>query len=643
MMGKMWRMFVMALMLAAAAAPARAVGAGTAANSLAVNVIVVFHQQIDEQAVETLHGRITKRFDVLPAVAASIPASAVELLRRWPGVDYVQQDTTVAIDSQAANWGVAETKAAVMHTRGITGKGVKIAILDTGVDLHHPDLSVAGGACLLSYCPNSYQDDNGHGTHVAGIIAAKDNNIGSVGVAPEASIYALKVLDRYGEGNVSTILAGIEWAIKHQMDIINLSLAAPEDVPVLKEAVEKAYKSGILVVAAAGNNGHANGAGDTVEYPAKYDSVVAVAAVNQDHVRMPYSATGAAVEMAAPGEGIYSTVPVSLDPDGRHDGYTYMSGTSMAAPFVSGVLALYKQQYPERTNAQLRQMLRDRALDLGAPGKDPWYGYGLVQAMPNTPPELEVKLLSANHGEVSFSVTPSGSDVKGYRVYRNGTLIEPLQTAAIYQDYVVKGTYRYAFSSVHRDGTESEPIGFMEVTVSDPYYKDLSVHSWYMPEIVYLSSQGIVSGYRDGTIRPYAAITRAEAAVMLGRALHLDGTKRETAFRDVDSADFASGYIQSAYERGLISGYPDGTFRPQQPITRAETAIVLSRAYDLPDGAPVVFRDVTPNVTGHDAIAKLAAARIAGGYPNGTFRPYQFVKRLEFFVFAARASNERFR
>ena len=639
-MKKWWMLTICIVFIVAAVVPVRA---AAASHPLFANVIVVFQQQVDEQAVKTLHGNVTKRFEVIPAVAATLPVTAVELLRRWPGVDYVQQDTTVAIDGQITDWGVEKVKAPVMHTHGVTGKGVKIAILDTGVDLKHPDLRVVGGACVLSYCPNSYQDDNGHGTHVAGIIAAKDNDIGTVGVAPDASIYAVKVLDRYGEGNVSDILSGIEWAMKHRVDIINLSLAAPEDAPALKAAIRKAYESGILVVAAAGNNGYANGTGDTVEYPAKYDSAIAVSAVNKENVRLPYSATGPAIEVAAPGEGVYSTVPVALDGDGRRDGYTHMSGTSMAAPFVTGVLALYKQQYPERTNIELRQMLRDRALDLGTPGRDPWYGYGLVRAVSNQPPELKVKLLSVKKGEVAFSVTLSGSAVKGYRVYRNGKQIETLQTAGTYTDYVVKGTYQYEFASIRNDGAESALTAPITVNVPDPYYKDVSASAWYMPEIAYLSSRGIVSGYNNGTIQPYNTITRAEVAVMLGRALHLDATKRATVFRDVASSDFASGYIQSAYERGLINGYLDGTFRPQQPITRAETAIILSRAYPLPGGSSMMFKDVTARVTGHEAIAKLAAARIAEGYPDGTFRPYQFVKRLEFFVFTARADNERFR
>jgi subtilisin family serine protease len=614
-----------------------------ASETKRTNVIILFKKHVDEKAVEQLQGKVYQRFDVIPALSANVPLASMDLLRQLPEVEYVQQDETVTIDGQVVGWGITKTKATGMHVRGVTGKGVKIAILDTGIDTNHPDLHVSGGACMLSYCPNAYNDDNGHGTHVAGIIAAKNNHIGVLGVAPEASIYAVKVLDRFGEGTISTVLAGIEWAIQNHMDIINLSFAASEGSPVLKEAIDKAYQKGILVVAAAGNNGNEKGTGDTVEYPAKYDSAIAVAAINNQNVRVAYSATGPAVEVAAPGENIYSTVPVACDLDGNPDGYTWMAGTSMAAPFVSGILALYKQQYPNKTNVELRQMLRANAMDLGTPGKDDWYGYGLVQAEQNKPPQLKVKLQSNAAGVVNFSVTPLADSIQGYNVYRDGKQIKKLQSSSSFTDYVLKGTYRYQFSSVYSDGTESALSNPITVTLSEPDYKDLTNGIWYTPHIVYLFSKGIVTGYNNGTIKPNDFVTRAEAVTMLGRALHLDSTKRSTVFKDVGSANSASGYIQSAYERGLVNGFPDGTFRPQQPITRAETAMLLAKAYQLPSASSITFKDVTDKVTGHAEIYKMAAANITKGYPDGTFRPYQLVKRLELFVFIARAENDIFK
>ncbi|NYD11757.1 minor extracellular protease Epr [Clostridium beijerinckii] len=230
-----------------------------------------------------------------------------------------------------------------------TGKGVKIGIVDTGI-ANHEDLSVAGGAAFTSYT-TSYLDDNGHGTHVAGIIGAKNNGYGIVGVANEASLYAIKVLGNDGAGYLSDIIAGIDWCITNKMDIINLSLGSSVPSTALQQEVDKAYNQGILVVAAAGNDGTSDGSTDTVDYPAKYSSVIAV---------------------AAPGVNVLSTY--------LNNKYVSMSGTSMSAPFVTGDLALLKQANPGLSPNKLRAKLNENVIDLGISGKDSWYGYGLIQA-----------------------------------------------------------------------------------------------------------------------------------------------------------------------------------------------------------------------------------------------------------------------
>jgi hypothetical protein len=607
------------------------------------DVIVLFKNDIDESIIEELQGKVYQRFETIHALSVSMPSANVPVLRQHPEVKFVQQDQLLTIQGQVVGWGMTKTKANQVHPQGVTGKGVKIAVLDTGIDTKHPDLHVSGGACLLTECPKSYNDDNGHGTHVAGIIAAKNNSIGTIGVAPDASIYAVKVLDSEGVGTTSTVLAGIDWAIRNHMDIINLSLSTPESDPALKAMIDKAYQQGILIVSAVGNNGNSQGTGDTVEYPAKYDNVIAVSAINQNNVRVSISATGPEVEVAAPGEAIYSTVPVAYDFDGNYNGYTWMTGTSMAAPFVSGILALYKQQYPYKTNVELRELLKTNAVDLGNPGKDNWYGYGLVQTEGSEPPQIGVQLQSSKGGIVKFSIKSLGDNVQGYNVYRNGKKVKELQTSLTFTDYVLKGTYHYQFSTISSKGKESSLSSPFTVTVSSPYYKDLTNENWYAPHIIYLSSQGVVTGFNDSTIRPKSLVKRSEAVAMLGRALGFNSTKRKTVFKDVDPGSFASGYIQSAYEQGIVSGFPDGTFRPDQPVTRAEMAILLSRAYQLSDASSVTFKDVTEGVTGYAEIYKVASANITKGYPDGTFKPYQYMTRSEFSVFVARAENEEFK
>lgn len=187
-------------------------------------------------------------------------------------------------------------------------------------------------------------------------------------------------MDADGSGYVSDIISGIDWSITNQMNIINLSLGLSSESLALKEVVNKAYNSGVLVVAAAGNSGKTDGTGDTVNYPARYDSTIAVAATNSLDARAYFSSTGTAVDVAAPGDRILSTFIGNQ--------YVYMSGTSMAAPYVAGNLALLKQAYPMLSASDLRKKLESNVVDLGLVGKDTFFGFGLIQApivLANTP------------------------------------------------------------------------------------------------------------------------------------------------------------------------------------------------------------------------------------------------------------------
>ena len=177
-------------------------------------------------------------------------------------------------------------------------------------------------------------DDNGHGTHVAGIIAGQGKDGGVFGVAPQVTIIPVKVLNADGSGNLSDVVSGIYWAMTHGARVINMSLGAPTSAAALEQAVHKAYQAGVVIVAASGNDGEnasRSGGASTVDYPGAYPWVIAVAASDRsDHIA-PFSSFGPAVDITAPGDGILSTVP---------NGYEKMSGTSMASPHIAGVAAL---------------------------------------------------------------------------------------------------------------------------------------------------------------------------------------------------------------------------------------------------------------------------------------------------------------
>ncbi|MDN7226363.1 S-layer homology domain-containing protein [Planococcus sp. N064] len=167
-------------------------------------------------------------------------------------------------------------------------------------------------------------------------------------------------------------------------------------------------------------------------------------------------------------------------------------------------------------------------------------------------------------------------------------------------------------------------------------------HSFY-DEMTYLMEKGVISGYVDGTVRPDVEVTRAQAAVMIGRLKGLDGTKKVTPFRDVKADYFASGYIAEAAEAGYLKGYGDGTFRPDAPIIRGDMALIIERVFDLAFTFSHSFKDVPENAYYAEAIRKILAANITIGYADNTFRPRLEVTRGQFSAFLARALEPKFK
>jgi len=173
-------------------------------------------------------------------------------------------------------------------------------------------------------------------------------------------------------------------------------------------------------------------------------------------------------------------------------------------------------------------------------------------------------------------------------------------------------------------------------------FDDFFANDPFAFEVIYLHEQGIITGYPDGTFRPHAPVTRAQAITMIGRALELDGTKRATPFKDVGAGHFASGYIASGAEAGIINGFPGNLFRPSQQVTRAQTAAMLDRAFDFPDAPASSFSDMNPNHYAYEAVSRLAYQGVIRGYPDNTFRPNAVVTRVHFAAFLARALEPSF-
>ena len=216
------------------------------------------------------------------------------------------------------------------------GTAVRVAVIDTGIDLDHPDLyeNIKGHINIIKP-KKSGDDDSGHGTHVAGIVAAADNAIGVSGVGPEIDLFAVKVLDKKGRGRLSDLIDALAWCIDNDIQAINMSLGSLQDNPSFHEAVKNTYQAGVTLIAAAGNYGQEGG---VISYPARYPEIIAVSSVDQFGNLDPFSSHGDEIDLAAPGVDVRSTFNAGS--------YRLMSGTSMAAPHVTGTVALILSTIP---------------------------------------------------------------------------------------------------------------------------------------------------------------------------------------------------------------------------------------------------------------------------------------------------------
>jgi serine protease len=411
--------------------------------------------------------------------------AAAKVLRADPLVRYAEPDAIRHTLAQSTPYGITMVTAPTLWptTRGL---GAVVADLDTGIDLAHPDLPAPALSESFIF-GETVQDGHGHGTHTAGTIAALNNTIGVVGVAPECTLIAGKVLSNSGSGPDSSVAAGIDWAVAHHARVISMSLGGSDNGQALHDSCDAALAAGVLVVASAGNSNTA-----TPSYPASFSSVLSVAAVDSSMARASFSNFGPTISLSAPGVGVTSTYvaavatwnsvghsanPLSGSADGiatgnaiycdigdtaaafpttvsgniahirrgsgtfqlkvqnavdagaigviisnnvsgnftgtlnqnfdipvvaisQADGdnlqaadgtsatintagshvYAGLSGTSMACPHVSGVASLLFAVRPTATPAQVRTAMEQTAIDLGDPGRDDNFGYGLVQA-----------------------------------------------------------------------------------------------------------------------------------------------------------------------------------------------------------------------------------------------------------------------
>ncbi len=420
------------------------------------------------------------------------PAAAVALYSRLFGVEYAEPNyiaTTAALatpndPSYASQWGLGKISAVSGWSRLFSSypastTGATIAIIDTGVQADHPDLSgrvLAGANCLSGTCSNGNSaDDNRHGTHVAGIAAARTNNgVGVAGVALTSPILPVKVLNSSGSGSYAAIAAGINWAVSHGAQVINMSLSGTSSSTTLCTAVSNAVSSGVIVVAAAGNN-----SSSSPVYPAACNGSIGVAATtSSDTAASSFSNFGYPnVFVSAPGDSIYSTFNGSS--------YGTLSGTSMAAPHVAGLAALLRTKTPGITVASVKNILATQSDKIGSSSlysSDPFsqgstwssaYGYGRINVdralggggshaaasasagrRDTEPPSVPTGLTAPSSGtsvSLSWNASDDNVGVAGYEVQRcqgagcspATTIATPAITSLVDSGLLASTTYRY--------------------------------------------------------------------------------------------------------------------------------------------------------------------------------------------------------
>jgi subtilisin len=322
-----------------------------------------------------------------PIVTATVTEKELQALKKSKDIASVEEDAPMrafgaarpellfegqpSVTAETVPSGISQVKAP--QAWDITrGKGIKVAILDTGIDERHPCLApnMRAGQSFVPH-ETSTMDHNGHGTHCAGTVAAAFTGAGVVGVAPAASLYPVKVLDSQGSGNFSWLIAALDWCIENEIHIASMSLGAAMAPTAVSQMCDVAFAEGVLLVAAAGNSG------DRVGYPAAFGSVIAVSAIDAANMIAGFSCRGPEIELSAPGVDVLSTVPGG--------GFSRFNGTSMACPHVAGAAALAwgSHRFPTGDlpqNITIRRLLAHTAFDLGAPGRDELFGFGRVDA-----------------------------------------------------------------------------------------------------------------------------------------------------------------------------------------------------------------------------------------------------------------------
>ena len=538
----------------------------------ASQVLVKFKPSVSAQSVAALnaaHGTtVVSQLSALGVYKLSGAASVEGLVRAYsadpsveyaePNFIYVPMSTTPDDPYFSQQWGLTNIKAPQTWDIQKGTSEVIIAVVDSGLDLSHEDLQnrvYTGFRWNYNDSNTDVTDLYGHGTHVAGIIGAETNNgIGVAGVTWDCKIMILKVFDVNGTGDTMDILSNaVMDAANHHAKVINMSLGGTSFSSTFNSALQTVHGQGCVLVASAGNEGDS-----TIKYPASYDNVISVAAVDRYDVRASYSNYNAYVDVSAPGgqgslhssNRVLSTLPsyhFTLQNDGYYNNYDSLQGTSMSTPFVSGFAGLIFSQHPTWAPASVEALIFSSVdhLGSGAAGtRNDQYGYGRINMYkafdvgPPAPPSAPAA--QQNRNQVSLNWTASTqSNLERYLIYRSSAQAGPYTlTASVdatqtsYTDTVTQeGAYYYKVSALDAAGLESALTAATAVTVA---FTLADVYVYPNPVLLVPSAEVVFGGLKGNeTIRLYTMTGEFITSTRLQGAVQWQWNARNAAGKAV--------------------------------------------------------------------------------------------------------------
>lgn len=474
--------------------------------------------------------------------------------------------------------------------RGFDGGGVTIALIDTGVYDRHEELQggnvLATIDMLRSAGPDPAGDNNGHGTFIAGLLAAlRDNGTGIAGMVNGASILPFRCFTNADETKLDYVVRAIYSAVDdYGCDVINLSVGLEEDIYLLRDAVDYAAGKGVIIISAVGNEGT-----DALNYPAAYDCVVGVGSVDVENHVSAFSQRNGSVFAVAPGEALISTGTQSPH------AYVRWDGTSFACVHATALAAVAKQYDKSIDATRFMRLLRQSAVDLGPPGYDEDYGWGLINAAAFLDAMLAENAESAP--APMLALAPGPELVPELPVY-DGRFTDIVGHWA--EGEIAVAVERRIFGGM--TGTEFRPdytlsramaAALLYRLAGSPApagpafeYADVTGDAWYAPAVAWAWEAGVFTGDGLALFRPDDPLTRQEFAAVICRFARWQG-RDTTAAAPPDYADsgaiapWARESVAWCRERGLLTGITPTEFYPAYGVSRAMTAVILVRYMDM--------------------------------------------------------------